>query len=66
LRSKTIGKAGGKDARNSRAESVGRNRDAELPGRNVERGHQDGAERRHDDEIENDSELRERKQRNQE
>ena len=43
----TIGKTGSKDARNSRAKGVGRNR---------------GAERQHDGEIHNDRELRERQQ----
>ncbi|MGY4499781.1 hypothetical protein ACVWYH_003712 [Bradyrhizobium sp. GM24.11] len=57
-----VGKAGGEDAGQSGAERVGRHRDAELPGRDVERGHQDGAERRHDDEIEDDRELCECKQ----
>nr|MCK7665410.1 hypothetical protein [Bradyrhizobium sp. 2S1] len=61
-----IGKAGSEDAGKSGGESVGGHRDAELPGRDVERRHQDGAERRHDDEVEDQGELREGKQRDQE
>ncbi|MGY4574806.1 hypothetical protein ACVWY5_007876 [Bradyrhizobium sp. USDA 3256] len=61
-----IGKAGGEDAGNAGCERVGRDRDAELPGRDVQRRHQDGAERRHDDEVEDQRELREGKQRDQE
>ncbi|MHC2592107.1 hypothetical protein ACVIG9_006163 [Bradyrhizobium ottawaense] len=66
MRSKRSAKPGGQHARNARAERVGRHRDAELPGRDVERGHQDGPERRHDDEVEDDRELRERQQRDEE
>ncbi|MGY3364605.1 hypothetical protein ACVWZL_001730 [Bradyrhizobium sp. GM2.4] len=61
---KPVGKAGRQDAGNPRAERIGRDRHAELSGRNIERRHHDGAERRHDHEIDDDRELDQRQQRN--
>jgi hypothetical protein len=60
-----IGKARREDPRNARAERIGRNRDAELRRGDVQRRHDDGAERRHDHEVQNDRELDKRQQRNQ-
>ena len=59
-----IGKAGRQNAGNSRAECVGRDRHPELCGRNIERRHHDGAEWRHDHEIDDDRKLDKRQQRN--
>jgi hypothetical protein len=57
-------KAGRHDAGKSRAECVGRDRRPELRGRNIKRRHDDGAEWRHDHEIDDDRELDKRQQRN--
>jgi transposase len=46
----------------TRAECVGRDRHAELCGRNIKRRHDDGAEWRHDHEIDDDRELDKRQQ----
>jgi hypothetical protein len=60
-----VGETGREDAGNSRAERIGRDRHAKLRGRNIQRRHDDGAERRHDHEVEDDRELDKRQQRNQ-
>ena len=58
-----IGKACRQDTRNACAEGIGRDRHAELGGGNIQRRHDDGAERRHDHEVDNDRELDQRQQR---
>ncbi len=54
-----VGEAGGEEARDARGEGVGRHDGAELRGRDVERGHDQRAERRHQHEVDDHGELQE-------